>query len=73
MVKVTTGERLMRLETQMDDVKELLKDMKEEQCKTNAKLDTLDNKYANKWVEKGMLTLLGLFVTTFIAFLIYIL
>ena len=67
MTKVTTGERLMRLETQMDDVKELLKDMKTEQCKTNAKLDELDSKYANKWVEKGMVTLMIAAITAVVA------
>ena len=61
MTKTTKNERLATMEQQIRDMKEDITEIKEITKGTNAKLDALDNKYANKNVERivyGMLTII---------------
>ena len=53
---VTTGERLMKVETQVIEIKDDLKqhtvDQREDFDKVFKKLDDMSKSYAGKWVEK---------------------
>jgi len=51
MAKVTTGERLAKLETQMEHVIEDIEEVKD-------LIHEQDTKFANKWVEKIMIGLI---------------
>ena len=63
---VTTGERLMKVETQMKDVKEVVD-------KIDKKLDGLCINFAGKWVEKGIITLAVVGLTLVLTLIGYIL
>jgi len=63
---VTTGERLMKVETQMKDVKEVVD-------KIDKKLDGLCINFAGKWVEKGVITLAVVGLTLILTLIGYIL
>jgi len=63
---VTTGERLMKVETQMKDVKEVVD-------KIDKKLDGLCINFADKWVEKGVITLAVVGLTLILTLIGYIL
>ena len=59
MGKVTTGERLAKLETKVDNMHEDIGELKD-------MIKALDGKFANKWVEKGVIivvTAIVLFAT----------
>ena len=63
---VTTGERLMKVETQVEDVKCIVD-------KIDKKLDGLCINFAGKWVEKGIITLAVVGLTLIITLISYIL
>jgi hypothetical protein len=73
--KISTGERLMRLETQVTGIKDSLEEHKHEQRqdfdKILNKLDDLDGKFANKWVEKVIVGALIAGLGTIISAIIY--
>jgi hypothetical protein len=56
MAKATNEERLMKIETQVEDIKETMKnhceDQREDFDKVLRKLDEMHNAFAGKWVEK---------------------
>jgi len=76
-IKLTTGERLMKLETQVTDIKSSLEEHKLEQRKDFdklfTKLDGLDDKYSSKWVEKAVITIGVGLSTAIVGALIYLL
>ena len=71
--KLTTGERIIRVETKITSIEKSLEEHKNEQRadfdKVLAKLDRLENSFAGKWTEKiivgVVLALIGI-IGTFI-------
>ena len=57
---LTNGERLMRLETQMDNTNEKLDELNKTMKDF---IDCADNKYASKLTEKVVYGMVGLFLT----------
>jgi len=76
MTKVTTtGERLVRLETQVTDMKGSLEEHKLEQRqdfdKLFMKIDSLENKFAGKYVEPMVKGILLTLISSVIGAIIY--
>lgn len=46
-------ERMVRVETKLDDLKEDNTEIKQTLKEINAKFEKLDSRYANKWVENA--------------------
>jgi len=58
---VTTAERMVKIETKMDSIESKMDDHIYEQRKDFDKvtnlLESMDGKFASKWVEKGIIAL----------------
>lgn len=76
MTKITTGERLMRLETQVTGIEVSIKEHKEEQRKDFdilfKKIDSLENRFASKWVEKVIVGVLITIISSVIGAIIFL-
>jgi len=72
-VTITTKERLMKLETNIDNIKKKLDDHATEQridfANLMEKLDNMQNSFAGKWVEKVILGLLITIISSIILLL----
>lgn len=72
----TNGERLMRLETQIDDIKKDIEihnnEQREDFDKIFKKLDSLSQTFAAKWVEKVAIGALSGIVVGIVLAVIYL-
>jgi hypothetical protein len=77
MAKATNEERLMKIETQIDDIKETMKnhcsEQREDFDKVLRKLDEMHNAFAGKWVEKVVISGALILLTIIMALVQYIL
>ena len=76
MARATNEERLMKIETQIDDIKDTVKNHCQEQRedfdKVFRKLDELHNAFAGKWVEKVVIGGAIATITIIVALIQYI-
>ena len=69
-MSLSEGERLVRLETKVDSISDQLNKFDE---KLDVFIRSADDRYSSKWVEKSVLALFGIVVSSLLGLIVYLL